>query len=987
MVWQILGSGGTIDDFVRVRVRSLSPERCSVKNPSRTLFTGVEAVVMREGGRCPYGAGRFESCIVPKRKHPFFGQNEGIRCLCSTESITFGNAASQFLPMGVSKRPSFVFRLVNRAPPMRLPFRLLLGCLFAFVLVGAITPSWLTPQTDDDERPEITVRPGFVVDHLYSPSEAELGSWVALTVDDQGNLLASDQYGALYRITVSSDVPATITVDSLDLQIGRANGLLWAYNSLYVMVNFQDEEQPNQPQSGLYRVTDSDGDGELDRIRQLQTFEGSGEHGPHGLALGPDGLIYMIAGNHTDLPPSFTSRQPPLWGDDNILPLLVDPRGHAVDRGAPGGWIARTDRHGTFFELYSNGFRNAYDIAFNADGELFTFDSDMEWDMGMPWYRPIRVLHTTKGSEFGWRTGSGKWPAYYPDNLPAVVNVGQGSPTGVLSGNGLAFPTRYQSGLFIFDWSFGTMYTVDLTPQGSSYRGEIAEFLSGVPLPLTDGAVGKDGALYFITGGRNLNSHLYRVRYVGAESTLPPAAQTVVNAEHVLRHELEALYATHAPEALEKAWTNLNHPDRRIRYTARLTLENQHLEDWQAHALDEPEPVTRTHALMALIRHADRNLRDRIFDALLDIDLALLDTPQKLDVLRAHGLAIVRLGMPSADRQERLRTTLTTLYPHPSTAITREAGQLLAALQEPSFVETTLALLTSDASGEDTHTPMISEAMTERSEQYGPQIAEMMRNRPPTAHIAHAYHLSTITSGWTPKHRETYFQWLFEALKKSGGSSYAGFISQIRTRALANVPEREREALLPYTSAYNPTQELLVNLPQPIGPGGNWNPSDIFDALWEKNLQPNYESGKRMYDAALCAACHTMQGVGGNLGPDLTQIGTRFNTWDLVQAIVLPSEVISDQYEAVQLTMTDGRTYVGRIVSETDDVLLLNQNVYDPNQTTSVPKADITTREASPLSLMPVGLLNRLSQQEVVDLIGYLESAGDPNAEVYSESP
>ncbi len=64
------------------------------------------------------------------------------------------------------------------------------------------------------------------------------------------------------------------------------------------------------------------------------------------------------------------------------------------------------------------GYRNQYDIALNEDGELFTYDADMEWDFGSPWYRPTRVCHATSGSEFGWRSGTGKWPAYYEDSLP-----------------------------------------------------------------------------------------------------------------------------------------------------------------------------------------------------------------------------------------------------------------------------------------------------------------------------------------------------------------------------------------------------------------------------------------------------------------------------------------------------------------------------------------------------------------------------------------
>jgi glucose/arabinose dehydrogenase len=60
-------------------------------------------------------------------------------------------------------------------------------------------------------------------------------------------------------------------------------------------------------------------------------------------------------------------------------------------------------------EAYAMGFRNPYDLAFNPEGELFTFDSDMEWDVGLPWYRPTRVNHLVAGAEFGWRSGWSTW--------------------------------------------------------------------------------------------------------------------------------------------------------------------------------------------------------------------------------------------------------------------------------------------------------------------------------------------------------------------------------------------------------------------------------------------------------------------------------------------------------------------------------------------------------------------------------------------------
>ena len=77
---------------------------------------------------------------------------------------------------------------------------------------------------------------------------------------------------------------------------------------------------------------------------------------------------------------------------------------------APGGWIAQVSPDGQDWQLVANGFRNEYDIAFSPEGELFTYDADMEWDVGSPWYRPTRVNHVTSGAEFGWRSGTGKWP-------------------------------------------------------------------------------------------------------------------------------------------------------------------------------------------------------------------------------------------------------------------------------------------------------------------------------------------------------------------------------------------------------------------------------------------------------------------------------------------------------------------------------------------------------------------------------------------------
>ncbi len=261
---------------------------------------------------------------------------------------------------------------------------------------------------------------GFKIERIFRVPRA-MGSWVALTTDPQGRLIASDQGGAgLYLITPGSGQQPT-KVEQLPVDISGAQGLLWAFDSLYVVVNGGDK-------SGLHRVRDTNGDGLVDSAEHCMFVPGGGEHGPHAVVLSPDGKsLYVASGNHTKLPEKIAgSRIPMNWNEDMLLPRRWDANGHAAGILAPGGWICNVDESGKNWVVHSVGYRNQYDIAFNGDGELFTYDSDMEWDFGSPWYRPTRVCHATSGSEFGWRSGTGNWPAYFEDSLPAAVDIGPG---------------------------------------------------------------------------------------------------------------------------------------------------------------------------------------------------------------------------------------------------------------------------------------------------------------------------------------------------------------------------------------------------------------------------------------------------------------------------------------------------------------------------------------------------------------------------------
>ena len=341
--------------------------------------------------------------------------------------------------------------------------------------------STLTPRAFAQIKPvEFVLPDGFVAEQVYEVPNSKQGSWICLTTDDRGRLITSDQKGSLYRLTVpessngSSAKNAVSMVEKIDLDIGMAMGLLYFGDSLYVMVNGASASGP-----GLYRVRDTDQDDKFDSVELLRGIEPPGNpgagHGNHAIVPSPDGQsLYIVCGNMAGKPVDGfdSSRVPMHWDEDQLLPRLADSGGHASNTMAPGGWIAKTDLDGKHWELVCIGFRNIYDAAFNRDGDLFTYDADMEFDLGTPWYRPTRVCQVVSGGEFGWRNGSGKWPDYYPDSLPAAIDIGLGSPTGITFGYETNFPEPYRESLFLCDWSYGRIYTTDLKRSGASYEGK-----------------------------------------------------------------------------------------------------------------------------------------------------------------------------------------------------------------------------------------------------------------------------------------------------------------------------------------------------------------------------------------------------------------------------------------------------------------------------------------------------------------------------------
>lgn len=859
--------------------------------------------------------------------------------------------------------------------------------LAVLIVVSAIAYYFVSRgRTDEDNYvldadTQITLLEGFDAELLYAVPPSQ-GSWVAMAFDPKGRIIVSDQDSqGVFRVTLAKegDPSSKIGVESLKgfpyvpvpwgkRTVGGALGFLYAFDSLYM-----------SSMKGFYRIRDTDGDDTYDEFTTIKPLQMGYEHSAHSIIPTEDGKgLYLVSGNHSAVPEGVGSLQPPVWALDSLLQAMPDPQGHAVGVEAPGGWICRISPDGKDWTMVGSGFRNSVDIAINREGELFTYDSDLEFDIGSPWYRPTRVNHVTSASEFGWRAGSAKWPDYFADGNGSVVDIGPGSPTGMSFGHHSNFPDRFQDKLFLCDWTFGTIYTVDMEERGSSYTGTKKEFLHGAPLNISAMRFGPDGNMYFLIGGRNTDSKLYRVRYTGPTRDGPKKSLVANQGLRDLRHSLEAFHGSNrgGAAAVEKAWPYLSHADRSIRYAARLAIENQDLALWRDRAFAEQEPRAVIYAAIALCRHGDKSLSSRVLEKLNAVPFGSLELDDQLALLRAYSLCAIRLNAASPTEVAAVIAKLDPFYPAQDEKLNTELCRLLCHLDAPSVVAKTIALM------KVTHTKALAydKTMLARHE-YGQAILKTMANTPNSQNIHYAYALRRVQAGWTLEDRKYYFSWLNDTLKKSGGLSFTGYIRAIRDDAIEHLSAADAAAVSWLLGAVAVVD--LGALPLPKGPPGGWTTDKVLE-LFQTDLEGrDYENGKKMFSAGKCVACHRFQGTGGYSGPDLGSVGKRYSIRDILVAICDPSQSISEQYQASKVSMNEGGVLYGRIIYRNDTELALAANPYDFSDLTKLPMRNVHSVEPSQVSLMPPATIALMNKEELSDLIAYLISGGDSHHKVF----
>ena len=761
----------------------------------------------------------------------------------------------------------------------------------------------------------ISALPGFTVELIRSAQPAE-GSWVALAFDPRGRIVIAREDQGLLRLAPASNGP--VRVETINTNLLECRGLLFAHSALYANANNS---------KGLYRLRDLDGDDQFEDIQLLKATPGGVGHGRNQLALGPDGMIYSIHGDDVGLPRDGVSSNSPMrhYAEDRLLPCEWDRHLFNASAKMPFGHLVRTDPDGHSWELIAGGLRNPFGIDFNERGDLFTFDADMEWDVGMPWYHPTRVLHLVPGGDYGWRRGTGVLPVWSADTLPSAADIGLGSPTAVKFGTKSNFQDPWRSALFILEWAYGKIYAIHLQPVGASYTGRAELFLKGRPLNVTGIDFGPDGAMYFTTGGRRTQSGLYRVSWTGSRTQITPPKQT-----------------PRSTKTAPAIWSALDSPDLWTRHAARVQLEMQPVLQWRERAFAEKRPTAALTALLALARAGEKDLQAPILSRLHEFASMSLSPEQQLIALRALAVCFIRMGKPETGSAQRFNKILESRYPGSDARVNQALCELLVDLQSTNVISRTLGLL---------------------------DRAETQEEK-----LHYLFTLRLVKSGWTLDERQHYFNWIARARREfQGAKSLPTALNYIRADAEATLSSDERAALA----------DVLALLDKPATPAPPPPVSRLFVRQWTMAdfdqptlAQPTRDRarGRRLFTEIGCAQCHRVGTEGGLAGPDLTAVGARFDRRALLESIMEPSRVIADVYRTVTITTRSGAIHDGRIVAENAKTVTLATNPVDPDSQQRVAANEILSRRISDVSSMPEGLLNSLTREEILDLLSWLEN-------------
>lgn len=171
-----------------------------------------------------------------------------------------------------------------------------------------------------------------------------------------------------------------------------------------------------------------------------------------------------------------------------------------------------------------------------------------------------------------------------------------------------------------------------------------------------------------------------------------------------------------------------------------------------------------------------------------------------------------------------------------------------------------------------------------------------------------------------------------------------------------------------------------------LGRNTEWTLADLDESATHLNHRANnFAVGRRLFTAAACAGCHRLQQTGNALAPDLAKLPAEYKPRDVLDHILNPSKTIAEKYRSQVLVLKSGKVLTGLVVAEENGTLQLIDNPLAPDQRQQIRSDDIEEKSFSNVSIMPKGVLNKLNQEEILDLLAFVIAGGNAEHALFGQ--
>ncbi|MFO0847785.1 MAG: c-type cytochrome [Gemmataceae bacterium] len=845
---------------------------------------------------------------------------------------------------------------------------------------------------------------GFIAREFSGPALAN--DIYALHVDADGRVAVSGRGYVRRLIDADGDGRANRAVELVAGLKDGPMGLLWEGDRLYVVAD-----------GGLKLYRGVTGEASAASAETVLPIRTAGEHDAHAVRRGPDGDLYLLCGNTAGV------SKGTVRGDGSPV------------RDPVAGALLRIAGDGQAVHIVADGFRNPYDFDFSLTGQPYTFDSDNERCVGLPWYEPCRFYRVVPGGNYGWRNPqlSQTWrkPPYFPDVVAPSATLGRGSPTGVACYRHTRFPGRYHGGFFLADWTFGKVWFVPVT--ADDRVGKPEPFIEAVGesgfAPTGLAVHPKTGELFVSIGGRGTRGAVYRIDFPAGPPdarvlpiqvrppTRPGPSDTPLSRVRQVQLAHGDLTAPETGGTVWEGYTFRRPPPPEVALRTANELRGQfpsgnadldrELSRTLA-ALADPDPQTLRSVMAKLTETSDP-----VEDVHYLICLGRLPAPRSSDDTARTAAALLRLD----EKYERSRLTRDRHWPLRLAEVlqalaARDPALSAGILRHPGFGRAEHVWLTSTPGMDrrEAARRFVSRASVDPNYRWSPALVELLAALPdaevrpllPKLWAAGGLEdaaMPLIARNATPAQRERLIAGLNSVRPATVATAATSLKRLVAANDLTGLPSavtalRRLGDGKPEAAARTAVVELLrVWTGEALGSNpAEWEAwlRSSHPGLAARLATPGYDpqrwrkraaaipwdggdavTGKAVFAKAQCAACHDGSAA---VGPSLAGVAKRFGRDDLLAAVLDPDRDVSPRYRTVRFATDDDRTFDGVVIYEATDGVILQTG---PDTTVRLAGDRIVSRTSVARSLMPAGLLDPLTDRQIADLFAYLKALGD----------